>query len=35
VLTNDAIQANRDELEGLKENVIVGHRVPAGSGLLD
>ena len=33
VLTNAAIQAKRDPLEGLKENVIVGHLIPAGSGL--
>jgi DNA-directed RNA polymerase subunit beta' len=24
-----------DELNGLKENVIVGHRIPAGTGLKD
>jgi len=35
VLTNAAIQAKRDYLEGLKENVIVGHRIPAGTGLRD
>ena len=35
VLTNAAIQAKRDELEGLKENVIVGHQIPAGTGLRD
>jgi len=35
VLTNAAIQAKRDELEGLKENVIVGHKIPAGTGLRD
>ena len=35
VLTNAAIQAKRDQLEGLKENVIVGHRIPAGTGLRD
>ena len=28
-----AIAAKRDNLEGLKENVIVGHRIPAGTGL--
>lgn len=33
VLTNAAIQAKRDYLEGLKENVIVGHKIPAGTGL--
>jgi DNA-directed RNA polymerase subunit beta' len=35
VLTNAAIQAKRDGLEGLKENVIVGHKIPAGTGLRD
>jgi DNA-directed RNA polymerase subunit beta' len=24
-----------DTLEGLKENVIVGHRIPAGTGMRD
>ncbi|MCU0370924.1 MAG: DNA-directed RNA polymerase subunit beta', partial [Bacteroidales bacterium] len=33
VLTQAAIQAKTDELKGLKENVIVGHKIPAGSGL--
>ena len=33
VLTNAAVQAKRDNLEGLKENVIVGHKIPAGTGL--
>lgn len=33
VLTSAAIQAKRDEMLGLKENVIVGHRIPAGTGL--
>ncbi len=33
VLTQAAIQAKTDELRGLKENVIVGHKIPAGSGL--
>jgi DNA-directed RNA polymerase subunit beta' len=35
VLTQAAINAKSDELLGLKENVIVGHRVPAGTGLRD
>ncbi len=35
VLTNAAIQAKVDTLEGLKENVIVGHQIPAGTGLRD
>jgi DNA-directed RNA polymerase subunit beta' len=33
VLTQAAIQAKSDHLRGLKENVIVGHLVPAGTGL--
>ena len=32
VLTGAAIQAKRDPLYGLKENVIVGHLIPAGTG---
>ncbi|MEM6336410.1 MAG: DNA-directed RNA polymerase subunit beta', partial [Bacteroidota bacterium] len=35
VLTNAAIEAQTDELYGLKENVIVGHLVPAGTGVRD
>ena len=33
VLTQAAIQAKSDDLLGLKENVIVGHKIPAGTGL--
>jgi DNA-directed RNA polymerase subunit beta' len=33
VLTQASIEAKKDNLLGLKENVIVGHRVPAGTGL--
>nr|MCR4829688.1 DNA-directed RNA polymerase subunit beta' [Bacteroidales bacterium] len=33
VLTEAAINAKRDYLEGMKENVIVGHLIPAGTGL--
>ena len=33
VLTEAAINAKRDTLEGMKENVIVGHLIPAGTGL--
>ncbi len=33
VLTDAAINAKIDELTGLKENVIVGHQIPAGTGL--
>ncbi len=32
VLTNASIHAKTDELFGLKENVIVGHLIPAGTG---
>jgi DNA-directed RNA polymerase subunit beta' len=33
VLTMASINAKSDELRGLKENVIVGHKIPAGTGL--
>lgn len=33
VLTDAAVNAKTDELGGLKENVIVGHLIPAGTGL--
>jgi len=33
VLNEAAVAAKIDDLEGLKENVIVGHRIPAGTGL--
>ena len=33
VLTNAAIAAKSDFLLGMKENVIVGHKIPAGTGL--
>jgi DNA-directed RNA polymerase subunit beta' len=32
VLSNAACQGQVDELEGLKENVITGHLIPAGTG---
>jgi len=35
VLSEAAIRARVDELEGLKENVICGHLIPAGTGLKD
>ena len=35
VLTDAAINAKRDFLVGLKENVLVGHLIPAGTGLKD
>jgi len=33
VLNEAAVNGKRDMLEGLKENVIVGHKIPAGTGL--
>lgn len=33
VLTNAAIAGSRDVLHGLKENVIIGHLIPAGTGM--
>jgi DNA-directed RNA polymerase subunit beta' len=33
VLNEAAVNGKRDTLEGLKENVIVGHKIPAGTGL--
>lgn len=33
VLNEAAVNGKRDELLGLKENVIVGHLIPAGTGL--
>ena len=35
VLSTASIEAKRDYLEGLKENVIVGHKIPAGTGMPD
>jgi len=35
VLNEAAINGKEDELLGLKENVIVGHLIPAGTGLRD
>jgi DNA-directed RNA polymerase subunit beta' len=32
-LTEAAIMGKRDDLRGLKENVIVGRLIPAGTGL--
>ena len=34
VLTEAAINGARDNLLGLKENIIIGHPIPAGTGLL-
>ena len=33
VLTNAAIKGKVDKLLGLKENVIIGHLIPAGTGV--
>jgi DNA-directed RNA polymerase subunit beta' len=33
VLTEAAIMGKKDDLRGLKENVIVGRLIPAGTGL--
>jgi DNA-directed RNA polymerase subunit beta' len=35
VLNEAAVAGKVDFLGGLKENVIVGHRIPAGTGLKD
>ncbi|MDH5589424.1 MAG: DNA-directed RNA polymerase subunit beta' [Gemmatimonadota bacterium] len=33
VLTDAAVRGARDELQGLKENIIIGHLIPAGTGV--
>ena len=33
VLTDAAVRGARDELAGLKENIIIGHLIPAGTGV--
>ncbi|HUP47521.1 MAG TPA: DNA-directed RNA polymerase subunit beta', partial [Thermoanaerobaculia bacterium] len=33
VLTDAAVRGARDDLVGLKENIIIGHLIPAGSGI--
>ncbi|OQX90617.1 MAG: DNA-directed RNA polymerase subunit beta' [Candidatus Coatesbacteria bacterium 4484_99] len=35
VLTEAAVAGKRDFLQGLKENVIIGHLIPAGTGTID
>jgi DNA-directed RNA polymerase subunit beta' len=35
VLTNAAIAGATDQLRGLKENVVIGHLIPAGTGMRD
>jgi len=32
VLTDAALSGKKDHLAGLKENVIIGHLIPAGTG---
>jgi DNA-directed RNA polymerase subunit beta' len=32
VLTDAAIRGAKDDLRGLKENIIIGHLIPAGTG---
>jgi DNA-directed RNA polymerase subunit beta' len=33
VLTDAAIRGAKDDLIGLKENIIIGHLIPAGTGI--
>ncbi len=33
MLPDAAVRGAKDELEGLKENIIIGHLVPAGTGV--
>ena len=33
VLTEAAVQGKIDTLQGLKENVVIGHLIPAGTGI--
>jgi DNA-directed RNA polymerase subunit beta' len=33
VLTDAAVHGARDDLRGLKENIIIGHQIPAGTGI--
>ena len=33
MLTEAAVQGKMDNLNGLKENVVMGHLIPAGTGL--
>ena len=35
VLTDAAVKGKTDKLLGLKENVIIGRLIPAGTGLVD
>ena len=33
MLTDAAVRGARDDLKGLKENIIIGHLIPAGTGV--
>ena len=33
MLTDAAVRGARDDLKGLKENIIIGHLIPAGTGI--
>jgi DNA-directed RNA polymerase subunit beta' len=33
VLTDAAVRGAKDDLRGLKENIIIGHLIPAGTGV--
>ena len=33
ILTDAAVKGARDDLKGLKENIIIGHLIPAGTGI--
>ena len=33
MLTDAAIRGAKDDLLGLKENIIIGHSIPAGTGI--
>jgi len=33
VLTDASIKGSKDDLLGLKENIIIGHLIPAGTGI--
>ena len=33
ILTDAAVRGARDDLKGLKENIIIGHLIPAGTGI--
>jgi DNA-directed RNA polymerase subunit beta' len=35
VLSSAALKSARDKLEGLKENLVIGQLIPAGTGIKD